>query len=333
MNGKTFFTFLILFSLILVLGCLGGQSGQLSQASTSSQISKGNINASISVNGKPSTEVNLLGEQTAEVSMRIKNSGTVQMKNLETTVVGCLTLESDKPAAEDVPPGSDTYLSWTLKAPEMGQGERINCQVIIRTCYDYTTDGYVEIPVASEDYNEEISAPSAFTRSDVLSVTPQIGILRVVKDQNTYVSRMTVTNTGPGWIDYLKYIDGKEMYKLEKIDLTVSGNLRFDSYSGFSAEKLKNAHILGDGYWLSADGKTLTIDAVDTQAEFDATVTGYENYAYLLKMVSGKELTLNFNLGADKADYPDITYERLTYTLQHGYCTDIATITAHLSGT
>ena len=89
MKQNIFFIFLFLFSLVFVLGCtdFGGGTGELGPETTSHTIERGNINATISINGKLSNEVELVGLQTAEISLKLKNGGQYPMKSLDTVEI------------------------------------------------------------------------------------------------------------------------------------------------------------------------------------------------------------------------------------------------------
>lgn len=336
MKPKTFFTFLLLFSIILILGCIGGGSGDVGPQTSQADIQKGNINATLLINGKETTQTSLLGEQTTEIALKYRNAGTRTMNNLQSVVVGCLTPVSvNWDPGSDLGPGQEVYMSWTMQAPEMGQGERITCPVIIRTCYEQTSDGYTEIPVVNEDYRDEFASASTYVRSDVLNIFNDANTFRIINakgNDNEMLGRIYVSNSGPGWVDYVTYPvgEGLAIYKLKEINLNLTGegNLRFKSIAGIDASNLESKN------WLTNEGKTFSLNAADTSADFDSDNVP-ESYDYLLKMIGGKELSILYKIGANADDYTgdnELVFERMNYEVTSGYCTDVATVSVILSG-
>jgi hypothetical protein len=332
--NKTFFFFLVLFFIIFTLGCGAfNKTGGSLDASATSQISKGNLNSTILVNGKEKTSFDLLGEQTAIVVVNIKNIDTKEMRNLELRVYGLNVTPKLQTPVEVMYPDSTESFQWTVRAPKLGESERLTVPLIIRACYEQTVSGRTDIVVIPKD--EEVGDfGTTFTDiSGAVKLEFNTAPIALVGEGNSGHSRtdVYVRNVGAGWVDYFNYSkDNLSVSKLKEVNLqliTSSNALKIKTFNDFDATKLI---VNGD-----SSGKitqTITIKSSDTN--FDLDNTGVEkSYPYFLKLVNGKELNLRLGMEVlDGSDYEQTTSELLKVNATYGYCLDLATLNVNMRG-
>ena len=312
MNKKILFAFSLLFLLALSLGCIGGNKNSNNNA----QATSGTLNATILINGVQRNNMVLVSEQNAQIGLKLKNNGNEPIENVTGRVLGCLN--SSDAFTEEVLPHTQKYLSWDVKAPELGEGEKINCPTTIRICFDYTTKGYTDLVFVPEDYNEAPPSPSHTVSGDYLGINYKFGVARVMKQgDNEMNGEITINNIGDGWVDYINYTNGMSLNTLRKVNITLIGdNIAISKFGGLDQSELSN--------WLSNDKKTLILTADNTK----------EGYSYLTKLVQGKSLFLKLNINVTNPDsFQDGTkIYQLRTEINYGYCIDIATLDTTLSG-
>jgi len=323
MKTKNLFIFLLIF-LAFVFGCVGGPA----ETKATTEVATGPINGTVLLNGNPGNVLNLVSGQIAEISLDMRNVGVTEMKNIEARLIGCLPARegSEEIAKEEsLSPNERTFLSWSVQALELGQSEIINCQDILRVCYDTESKGIREIKFLPEAWTGEQEVAHSSTTSDVLDFKYSIGTFRVLKSgENILSGTIKIENVGPGWVDYMNRSrllrDGKpalKMNHLKSLNITISGEgVKFISISDLKGNDLTP--------YLTNNGRTiyLSIDQID------------ENYDYLLKLIQGKELYLKFQLEVTDPDlFQDSPITRtLSIEADHGYCIDVATITVKMRG-
>jgi hypothetical protein len=330
--NKAFFAFLILFLLVFVLGCInvGGGGGQVGPATSSAKITKGILNATVLINGVETISVPLTSQQIAEIGVKLRNIGSDKITNVTGKMYGCLNDTTDGANAKsaELRPNEETYLSWRLQAPTMGQSERLTCPVIMRICFDYITDGYTDIVTLPEDYSGVPPIANIYVTKDLLDMTFDIGTLRIINraDANIVTGNLIISNIGPGWVDYVNYPanSGLEMNKIRSINLTLASKdngLFINEINEVKKSTLENAG------WLTSNGKTIMISSATTRV-------GNTSYDYLLEMIGGKELRwrMTFDVKDPSVYQNETSLETLNVVVDHGYCIDIASIDAVLSG-
>ncbi|MCD6546974.1 MAG: hypothetical protein J7K22_00250 [Nanoarchaeota archaeon] len=318
---KKIFAFFLLFSLVLFLGCIGGNKEKKTE-----EVSTGTLNATILINGKETNNLVLVSGQSAQIGLRLKNVGSRDIFNATGFLIGCL--ESEETDKYDIAPNGEQFFSWTVRAPVLGTSEIIKCPTTIRICFDSVSKGYTELIFIPETYNDVIPAPNYYSSGDFLKFTYNAGAMRVICNKtngecnvadpsiNNMVIAVYTRNIGPGWVDYRKYSNGLAINTLKKLSFNLSGdNVEIIKFGELSKEQLDN--------WLSDDGKYLEIKASEAG-----------DYKYLLKLVQGKELYSRIVLNVKN---PDAFQDGLNvYTLNseadYGYCVDVATINVELRG-
>ena len=307
--NKNFFYFLLIFSLILILGCIdGGQQQQPTSNETVGQFSKGTFSAKVIVNGQSTNMMTLLSQQSAQIGLQIQNVGGSDIKNVKAILVGCVegTVHKDK---ANITAGSQDFFSWTVTAPPLSQSELINCPTTIRVCYDRISRGYTELKFIPDAYLDAPEPPNSFSDSDVLATTFNIGVTRVLNNSpNDFSGTITISNIGPGWVDYVSYTDGLSINTLRKLTINVSS-------SNVVITKLRDT----PGNY----GSSFVLDATTAGSNIS-----------LLKLVQGNELYLPIRLNVTNSNpyqSAPIT-ETLNVEIDHGYCLDLATIQVTLRG-
>jgi hypothetical protein len=306
--NKNFFYFLIIFSLILILGCIGGGQQQATSNETSGQFSKGTFSAKVIVNGQNTNMMTLLSQQSAQIGLQIQNVGGSDLKNVKAILVGCAEGVVHKDKA-NITAGGQDFFSWTVTAPSLSQSEIINCPTTIRVCYDRISRGYTELKFIPEDYLDTPEPPNSYSDSDVLATTFNIGVTRVLKNgPNDFSGAITISNIGPGWVDYVTYTEGLSINTLRKLTINISS-------PNVAITKLRDE----PGNY----GSTFVLDAATAGSKIS-----------LLKLVQGNELYLPIRLNVTNANpyqSAPIT-ETLNVEIDHGYCLDLATIQVTLRG-
>ncbi|MCD6575541.1 MAG: hypothetical protein J7K73_00065 [Nanoarchaeota archaeon] len=311
MNKKALLAFSLLFLLALTFGCIGGKKEE-----GSGEQGVGTLNATILVNGVKTNTLNLVSNQNAQIGIKIKNTGVNPIENVTGRILGCL--EAEDAYVDEILPNNQRYMSWDVRAPEMGEGERINCPTTIRICFDYNSKGYTDLVFIPGDYNDVPPSPSRYVSSDFLDIAYNFGVDRVIpdSDENTLSGQIIIKNVGPGWVDYINYSNNLSLNTIRKINITLIGdNIEITKFGGLSKSEL--------GDWLSDDGKSLVI-----------TSDNVGEYKYLLKLIQGKELFLKMNIEpTNPAAFQESTkIYQLRTEINHGYCIDIATLDTTLRG-
>jgi len=244
MNRKTFFPFflIILVSLVVfTLGCGSMGSGDgLSEQTSAAKFSKGIFNTTIHINGAEKTDLTLTSRQPAEVGVTIKNQGPDDINNLNIRAIGCVDVEQS-PAVENLQKGTTNYLSWTIRAPELGSSENFGCPLILRACFEETSNGYIEVTALPEDYSEVPSAPNYYYKSGIFATEPNFGTIRTISepnggafipDDNVFYGTLKINNIGSGWVDYIGQSAESELgiYKINKINMSLSPDSKLAFY-------------------------------------------------------------------------------------------------------
>lgn len=310
MDKKILFAFSLLFLLALTFGCIGGSKEK-------EKSNLGSINATILINGVESNKMNLVSNQNAQVGVKISNYGTGTIKNVTGKLLGCIGTKDAH--ADEILPNTQKYISWSVKAPELGQGESINCPTTIRLCFDYTSKGYINLIFLPENYTEAPPVASSTSSGDFLKFSYAFGINRITNEgDNEFSGNIYLKNIGPGWVDYATYSNGLAMNTIKNMTITIQGdNIEIIKFGSLNQSTL---HKKG---WLTSDNKNLTISAKDIG-----------NYKYLLKLIQGKELFLKLSMNVtNPTSFQDSTkIYNLRTEANYGYCIDIATIDTTLRG-
>jgi hypothetical protein len=251
--------------------------------------------------------------------VNLKNNGIRTMTNVTGKLLGCL--DANDSHVDEILPNTKNYLNWDVKAPEMGEGETMNCPTTLRICFDYISKGYTDLIFLPENYSDVPPSPGSTSSSDYLNFGYKFGVNRVISgsNDNTFSGEIYIRNIGPGWVDYANYSNGLSMNTLRSINLTLVGdNLEIVKFGGLNQPTL---HSKG---WLTNNNKTLMI----------TTSKNIENYGYLIKLIQGKELFDKITLNVtDSSAFQDNSYiASLKTEVNHGYCIDAATINTRLSG-
>ena len=312
--NKNFFYFLLIFSLILILGCIdGGQQQQPTSNESVGQFSKGTFSAKVIVNGQSTNMMTLLSQQSAQIGLQIQNVGGSDIKNVKAILVGCVEGNATKDKA-NITAGGQDFFSWTVKAPSLSQSEIINCPTTIRVCYDRISRGYTELKFIPDAYVEAPEAPNSYSDSDVLATTFNIGVIRVLNNgPNEFSGAITISNIGRGWVDYVNYTDSLSINTLRKLAINISS--QEGSLQNVLITKLRDLPINPTG--------TFVLEAASAGTSIS-----------LLKLVQGNELYLPIRLNVTNAaafQTAPIT-ETLNVEIDHGYCLDLATIQVSLRG-
>ena len=309
---RRLFVFFLLFLLVLSFGCTGGSKEKPHQQNT------GSLNATVLVNGIQSDTLSLVSNQNAQIGVNLKNNGVRTLFNVTGRLLGCL--EANDSNISEILPNTKNYLSWDVKAPEMGEGETMNCPTTIRICFNYTSKGYTDIVFVPENYNDIPPASSSTSSSDYFNFNYKFGVNRVINNSNdnTFSGEIYLKNIGPGWVDYVNYSNGLSMNMLRSINLTLIGdNLEIVKFGGL------NQSTLQSNGWLRNNNKTLNINS-----------SNVDSYGYLIKLIQGKELFDKMTLNVTNSHaFQDSTYiAGLKTEVNHGYCIDVATLNTQLSG-
>lgn len=309
-----------MFSLIFILGCNfpGGGGGSNVSAATG-EVSKGTFNASILVNGMGTSTMSLLSEQSAQIGLQIKNIGSSDLKDVKALLIGCIEGKPNKDNITVMYPNTADYLSWTVQAPPLSQSEVINCPLTIRICYDKNSSGYTELKFIPDQYTEAPEPANSFSDSDVLSISFNFPVIRVLNTSaNDITGSLTITNIGPGWVDYSNYsvYPNLSINTIKSLTINLSANK-------VAITKLRDISGSDLSKWLSNGGKLLTLTTKNAGSDIS-----------LLKLVQGKELYLPLRLNVTNASIYQSApkTELLDVTIEHGYCLDIATIQTTLRG-
>jgi len=316
--NKNFFYFLLIFSLILILGCIGGGQQQATPNETSGQFSKGTFSAKVIVNGQTTNTMTLLSQQSAQIGLQIQNVGGSDLKNVKAILVGCAEGVVHKDKA-NITAGAQDFFSWTVTAQSLSQSEIINCPTTIRVCYDRISRGYTELKFIPEDYLDVPEPPNSFSDSDVLATTFNIGVTRVLTNiSNDFSSTITISNIGQGWVDYANYTGSLSLNTLRKLTINISSPNVVITKLRDALVPVRNITEISGSNW--------------TAVVLNASTAGPD--ISLLKLVQGNELYLPIRLNVTNANpyqSAPIT-ETLNVEIDHGYCLDLATIQVTLRG-
>ena len=310
MDRKALFAFFLLFLLVLTFGCIG-------ETKEEKKNNPGILNATILINGIESNKIDLVSYQNAQVGVKIINHGTEKITNVTGRLLGCL--DTNDARVDEILPNTQKYMSWSVKAPELGQGEKINCPTTIRLCFDYTSKGYTDLVFLPENYADVPPVGSSTSAGDFLKFDYAFGTNRVTNEgNNEFSGNIYLRNVGPGWVDYATYSDGLAMNTIKNITITIIGdNIEIIKFGDLNQSTLNN------NGWLSDDNKNITI-----------STDNIGNYKYLLKLVQGKELFFKMSMNVtNPSEFQDSTkIYNLKTEANYGYCIDIATIDTTLKG-
>jgi len=316
-----------LFSLVFIFGCISGPSDQTNVNESTGEVAKGTFSANILVNGKGTDTISLLSQQSAQIGLQIRNSGDSELKNVKALVVGCIDGVATKNNASIITVGGQDYFSWTVTAPSLSQSEVINCPITIRVCYDKVSKGYTELKFIPEQYTEAPEPPTSYSDSDVLSLSFNFPVIRVLcnttgstcnvnPNANEISGSLTITNIGPGWIDYTNYStsEGLAINTIRGLRINVTAD---------KVKIIKLRDVSGLRGWLSNEDRTLNLTTSKAGTEIS-----------LLRLVQGKDLYLPIRLNVtDSLIYQsEPKTETLNVEVDHGYCVDLAQLSATLRG-
>ena len=305
------FVFFLMFLVAFSMGCIGGENKQKNVTNS--------LNTQVLVNGIQTDKIHLVSGQSVQIGVKIKNEGNSKIENLTGRVLGCLSSGDRLPQKQELTPNSEVYLSWDIKAPQMGEGETINCPTTIRICFETETKGYTDLVFLPEDYSEEPPVAHKESFSDFLKFDYNFGVMRVIdsteEGKNTFSGNIYLTNVGNGWVDYISYKNNLNLNVLKELNVTLVGdNIKFTSFGG-----VKNI----PNNWISNNGKTLVI-----------TPSNVGDYSYILRLIQGKELFEKVGFETtDSGKFQDSTHiYQLKTSAKYGYCIDVATLDTTLSG-
>jgi hypothetical protein len=307
-----------LFSLIFILGCIGSGQPTSTVNASSGEVSKGTFSAALLVNGKGTDTLTLLSEQSAQIGLQIQNKGGSDINNVKASLIGCINGVPTKDTNALMSPNSQDYFSWTVQAPTLSQSEIINCPLTIRICYDTTAQGYTDLNFIPDTYTGIPETPGTFSSSAVLGLTFDFPVIRVLTDgSNNVTGSLTITNIGPGWIDYSSYINNLTIYTLRSLAINITADkVKITKLRDLSESELKSG-------WVSNSGRTLNITTANAGDQIS-----------LLKLIQGNSLYLPIRLTVtDSSIYQSAPKtETLNVFVAHGYCLDLATIQTSLRG-
>lgn len=351
MNKKILCFFLFFFFVALIMGCIGNGGRE-----TDDETIQDGLSTQILINGVQTKRVSLVSGQSAELGLNIKNMGENPVENVNVKLVGWLGEQSESETAEEIIPGMEYFLRWSIRSPELSRGERINHRAFIRMCFDYTTESYSDIVVIPEDYGAP-PVPQSRTSSDYLNVLYNIGATRAIRDrENKIVGQVIIRNKGSGWIDYPTYEGNLQRDLLKEIKIEIEGleGAEITGYGGVSRDFLQRIRL--DSEELEGDynfGVTDTIIFQDMlpvinggggvgegvgRIDYETIVINYEDLEpaelYLLRVIRGQELTSRIEITLPGLDlYQDsVMIGRMHVSIEHGYCMDIATLDVTLTG-
>lgn len=338
---KNFFPFflILIFIVTLVLGCSSFGGGGLAETTRSAHFAKGILNSTIVINGKETTGLSLTSRQPAEIGIYLKNSGPNDITNLNIRAIGCVEFDSPNinglNSLAVLSKDETNYLSWSVKAPELGSGESFTCPLIFRACFEETSHGYMDVTILPQDYSDAPAESNFYYKSGIFQTEPNFGVLRTINEadgsfvpeNNVLYGTLKIKNIGKGWVDYIGQSADSELglYKIKTINVTLDPESKLNIYSvgeltaSFLAPQYKN-------------GCEPVINGLHNKLVLTSGCTNLGNtrFDYLLKLISGEELDLR--LGFDPTEYyTEQTYERINYDIESGYCVDLASIDVKLS--
>lgn len=333
--------FSLLFLVVFSLGCSGfklpgsGGDGGGTTNATAASVSKGPINATVLVNGKPNLDIDLVSEQNAQVGIQLQNIGNLKMSNVSAMIIGCVDVSKPLAFEAELDRNERRYFSWDIKALKLSSSETMKCSETIRLCFDSVYSAYTDLIIVPETYQEAPAEASSSSSSNLLTTDFNFGVIRVLQGgDNKITGSITIRNAAPGWVGYINYT-GYNKNLAQNEFRTIQIGLSNTSSMGFTKFGEERANITPGsiGYQLGILPAQITLDA-NRVTVFDDVTKQNKSYAYLLKMVGGKEISVGIGLDiVDGAYYqaaPKI--ERLNMTVTHGYCIDIASISVSMRG-
>jgi hypothetical protein len=218
------------------MGCTGGGNGNLSEQTASAKFSKGIFNSTIKINGAEKTAITLGSKQPAEIGLVVKNEGPNDVSNMTFRAIGCV--DYDNPINGIVnrtllAKGVTDYISWSVRAPELGTSESFSCPLIIRTCFNEISKGYFEIDVLPENYTNVPGTANSYYQSGLFKTASDFGVLRIINgSSNIYYGTLRLNNSGSGWIDYINQSPESNLGadKIRSIKMDITGNTGIDFY-------------------------------------------------------------------------------------------------------
>jgi hypothetical protein len=311
---KTLIAFSLLFLLALSFGCIGENNNAKNQTTA------GALNATVLVNGVETNKMSLVSGQNAQVGVKLLNNADVPLKNVKGRLISCLGVYDSK--TNDIPPKSEAYMSWNVKAPSMGESEVITCPTTIRICFETTTKGYTDLVFIPENYTDVPPVAHSTSQGSFLMFIYKFGVARVIGNSENEISgNIYLRNTGNGWVDYITYPEnsGLGLNVIKNMTITLEGdNIEIQKFGSLNQTELL------DKEWLSSDKKTITITSGDVEG----------GYSYLLKLIQGKELFQKLTIGiTNPKEFQDSTHiYRLKTEANYGYCINVAEIDTTISG-
>ncbi|MDD5181862.1 MAG: hypothetical protein PHC66_01675 [Candidatus Nanoarchaeia archaeon] len=369
--------------MVFILGCSSFGGDGLSKQTTAAKFSKGVFNSTILINGAEKTELTLTNRQPAEIGLFVKNQGPNDINNVNIRAIGCVDIDSSQSTKSVVQKGTTDYFSWSIRAPELGTSESFSCPLILRACFEETSNGYMELVVVNETYSEAPSTPNFYYKSGIFTIEPNFGAFRIINDlksdPDVLYGTLKIKNTGSGWIDYLNQTEESdlEINKIKKINMTIDSSSALEFYKIGDISKASGSAIysyvttgsaqsshcdsdMGDGYETTINGHSaycryvrdctdgkfyecwhdsawqklyvISLDGKKLNLASGALDIGSSDYNYFLSLIGGQELSIYLGIFAPQYPAKDISYDMVDYTIESGYCIDLASLNVHLTG-
>lgn len=297
--------FLFLFFIITSLGCIGPlQDGGDGEPKKNKTV-EGVLKSKILINGENKKSVTLISEQRAEVGVQVQNIGNQTLYNLSAKLIGIDWEGENETEIDEMKPGQENYLFWTVKAPEMSSGQEITMPARIRAYFDRTSEGYTDLKIYPAKMGS-VSPPIEHSRGKLIDMEFNVGVVRMLNQSKNITGELKLKNTGPGWVDYPTYNKSKGHCKgmnlIRKVSLNISSN-KSDRITFIEPEA-------GD---LKNENKTLVLECNEVE----------NSNLYRLRMLDQSRLKIPFELNIPKSYSGNRYTGRIYVEVNYGYATKL----------
>jgi len=206
---KTFFILFIGLIVLATLGCVGEETNTTVEVKPYVLDMQWEISKPLEDNYYV-----LRNKENMYTSLKIKNVGGAEAKNVEATLSSCGLKGSDKVNKIDsIPLGRTEYMSWSLSAPELPTGSSVDCETHATVCFDYETTATTSLNVIPQSYVGKESLQPYQSQSlgpiNVTFSTPKYVVWPQGTEETTARLYFTIRNNENGYVESnrLKYIE------------------------------------------------------------------------------------------------------------------------------